>query len=367
MSGKLPVYDNFYHHNRNYGCRFSEIIYKGFKTIILENEKLRISILAGKGTDIIEFLYKPKDIDFLWRSPLELNGSNQNPLTKNHSTGAFLDIYEGGWQELLPNITIPTNYKNTEMGFHGELSVLPWGYKILVDTPHEVKIKFYVRMRRCPFYVEKIISIKSMDTFIEFEESIKNEGDEDFKFMWGHHPVIGKPFLDENCVIDIPKGAKGLTYEADFSGNSPFPEDMEFEWPFIDDRDGKKIDISKLMSPDKKTAFNIYITGLKEGWCGITNRSMGLGFGLKWDIKVFKYLLFWFVYRGFYNFPFYGRTYNIGMEPYSAIPANLDKVMEFGREFTLNPGEELKTRYQAITYLSKDRIKGFNENNQVIK
>ena len=366
MSKKLPSYDNFYHYNRNYGCRFSEIIYQGHKTVVIENEKLRVSILLDKGTDIIEFLYKPEDMDFMWRSPAELDGTNKNLLTKNHSTGSFLDIYEGGWQELLPNISIPTNYKNAELGFHGELSFLPWKYKVLKDDPYEVSIKFYVRMNRCPLFIEKVIKIKSMDTFIGFEQCIKNEGDEDFKFMWGQHPVVGKPFLDEDCVIDLPEDSIGITYEADFSGNSPFEENKEFVWPIIEDRKGKKIDISKVMPPEAKIAFNVYIKDIKEGWFGITNQSRGLGFGLKWDVNVFRHFLIWYVYRGFYNFPFYGRTYNIGLEPYTAIPANFDEVVKLGREYTLDPGEELRTKYYAITYTGKNRIKGFDDKNNVI-
>ena len=67
---KNPEYDNFYHHNRNYGCRYKEVIYRGLKNIILENEKIRIRIVVERGTDIMEFLYKPMDIDFLWKGPL---------------------------------------------------------------------------------------------------------------------------------------------------------------------------------------------------------------------------------------------------------------------------------------------------------
>lgn len=366
MSQKLPVYDNYYHYNRNYGCRFSEIICRGYKIVVIENEKLKVSVLLDKGADIIEFLYKPQDMDFMWRSPLELEGTNKNPLTKSHPTGAFLDTYEGGWQDLLPNISTPTNFKNAELGFHGELAFLPWKYKVVEDNPYEVSIKFFVRMNRCPLFVEKIVKIKSMESFIEFEESIKNEGGEDFKFMWGQHPVVGKPFLDENCVIDLPDDSTGITYESDFSGNSPFEENKEFLWPIVEDRNGNRVDISKVMASEAKTAFNIYIKDIKEGWFGITNLFRGLGFGIKWNIDVFKHFLIWYVYRGFYNFPFYGRTYNIGLEPYTAIPADFNEVLKLGRELTLDPGQELRTKYYAIAYTSNKRIKGFDDNNEVI-
>lgn len=360
---KKNIYDNFYHHNRNYGCRHHEVIYKGYRTLVLENEKLRISILVEKGTDIIELLYKPKDIDFMWRSPADYGGFDKNPFSKEHETGAFLDVYEGGWQELLPSITAPTNYKGMGLGFHGEILLLPWDYQIVTDDPYEVKVKLFVRMRRAPLYVVKYITIKSGSPVLDFEEEIINEGDEEFKFMWGHHPAIGKPFLDENCVIDLPNGATGQIYQVDFSGNSPFAPDTEFEWPHIKDMDGRTVDLSRVMSPDRKTAFNMYIKDIKEGWYGITNLDRQVGFGMKWDIEIFRYMLIWSVYRGFYNYPFYGRTYNIALELYSAIPDSLDEAIKLDRALTLAPGEKLGTRFKAIVYESKKRIKGFDQDN----
>jgi Domain of unknown function (DUF4432) len=360
------MYDNFYHHTRNYGCRHSEIVLKGYRALIVENEKIRATILLDKGTDIIELLYKPQDVDFLWRSPLELNGENRNPVTKEIQSGSVLDNYEGGWQELLPSISTPTNYKGMGLGFHGEVMFLPWGYQVIEDTPSCLQILFSVRMRRAPLFVTKRLTLRSGSTTLEFEETVMNEGDEDFKFMWGHHPAIGKPFLDEGCVIDLPRGATGLTYQADFSGNSPFDANQEFEWPLARDRKGNLVDISRIMSPGVKTAFNIYIANLREGWYGITNPRLKIGFGMKWDVKVFKYLLLWAVYRGFFNFPFYGRTYNVALEPYSAIPDSLDDVIRLGRELSLQPQQTLTTRFACIVYESDRRIGGFTDDGSPI-
>jgi len=70
---------------RNHGCRITdELVYKGMRTIILENELIRVGILIDKGTDIFEFLYKPTDTDFLLRSPIGL--SNRNNFTETVTT-----------------------------------------------------------------------------------------------------------------------------------------------------------------------------------------------------------------------------------------------------------------------------------------
>ncbi len=363
---KMNTYNNFYHHNRNYGCRINEIEFNGFKSLILENELLRILVMYEKGTDIVELLYKPLDVDFMWRSPIEVNAYNKNPITKEHPVGSFFDVYEGGWQEILPNINSPTNYKETGLGLHGEICFLPWSYQVIIDRVDKIKVKFFVRMKRAPLFVTKIITLRSYSPVIEFEESIINEGDEEFKFTWGHHPAIGIPFLSEKCVIDLPEGTKGRTYYKDFSGNSILPTGVEFEWPFIRDKNGNVVDLSKIMSPDLRTAFCVSFENMKEGWYGITNIDKGIGFGMKWDVDVFKYIWMWAVYRGYYNFPFYGRTYNIALELWSAIPDNLDEVINMGRELSLQSMEKLKTKFKVIVYQSKSRINGFDDYNKVI-
>jgi len=63
-----------YEHFRNYGCRLHmDYFYKNLRVAVLENEYLRVSVLIDKGTDIFEFLYKPKDMDFMWLSPWGIN------------------------------------------------------------------------------------------------------------------------------------------------------------------------------------------------------------------------------------------------------------------------------------------------------
>ncbi|HCP72884.1 MAG TPA: hypothetical protein DIT91_05605, partial [Actinobacteria bacterium] len=44
-------------------------IYSGEIEIVeLENDLLKISILAGRGADLVELTYKPKNLDLAWQS-----------------------------------------------------------------------------------------------------------------------------------------------------------------------------------------------------------------------------------------------------------------------------------------------------------
>ncbi len=359
-------YKNFYQHNRNYGCRFKKIVYKGYKSLLIENEKLRLLILLEKGSDILEFLYKPKDIDFLWKSHIEIDGSCRNPVTREYKSGSFLDTYEGGWQEILPSFGSAHNYKNTNMGVHGELYSLPWDYEVVADDVYKVRLKLFVRMKRTPFFVEKVITIRTGESFVEIEECIINEGCQKFKFMWGQHPALGKPFLDENCIIDLPDGLNGKTHRANISSTDIMPVDISFKWPMVNSLDGKEISLNRIMSPEVKTDFRVWLEGFKQGWYAITNRQLKVGFGLKWDCDIFKYLFIWFSYGGWLDAPFYGRCYTVAPELQSSMPDNLEEVISLNRELELKPGEKLKTKYYAIAYEADRKIEGFDDNNRPI-
>src|SRR5260370_25629784 len=115
-----------YSHSRNFGCRISEFILAGHRSVALENEKLRITIIADKGSDIYEFLYKPRDVDFLWRSRLGLRDASHFVATSPRDEGPHTDYYEGGWQEMFPNCGKPSTHQGAQIGQHGDGLLLPW-------------------------------------------------------------------------------------------------------------------------------------------------------------------------------------------------------------------------------------------------
>ena len=190
--------------DRNYGCRLTtEGTLKGLRTIVLENQKLRITVLLDKGTDIFEFLYKPLDIDFMWRSPMPLHNPMHFIPSTCSSFGSFYDHYEGAWQEIVPSFGPPSSYKGAEYGLHGESSLLPWDFRVINDRSECISVDFWVRLYRSPFYIEKRLTLEENSSILKINEFIKNEANEPMAVMWGHHPALSEVFLDEYCTIDM--------------------------------------------------------------------------------------------------------------------------------------------------------------------
>ena len=358
----------YYSHDRNWGCRISdEHIFRGLRTLVMENELLRVSVLLDKGTDIYEFLYKPLDVDFMWRGPTPLRDPRTFASTIQREDGNFMDYYFGGWQEIFPSGGAPHyTYKGAELGQHGEVSIIPWSCGIEKDTVDEVAAKMWVRTYRTPFYLEKTLRLKSGIAALFFEERVVNEGREEMDFMWGHHPAFGHPFLDASCRIDIP-ATKVFVHEPLYCNTSRLTPGAEFKtFPIIKDKDGNDYDLSVVPPPEVKTSEMCYLMGLKDGWYALTNTRRKLGFGMRWDKEMFPIVWLWEVFTGYFGYPWYGRTYNIALEPFTSYPNGMANALARGTVKRIGPGQSIETRLLATAYSGLSRVHGIRDDGTVI-
>jgi hypothetical protein len=346
-----------YPRGRNYGCRLTtDGTLKGLRTLVMENQLLRVTVLIDKGTDIYELLYKPQDIDFMWRSPMQLHHPKDFVSATASSLGFFYDHFEGAWQEIVPNFGPPSSYKGAEFGLHGESNLIPWEFRVIEDRPERVSVDFWVRLYRSPFYIQKNLTLEADSCVLQIREFIENEAREEMAVMWGHHPALGEAFLDENCTIDHgyrkSHTQKVLSFE-----RQRLAVDCEHDWPLAQSISGEMIDMSKMPAPESDTADLLYFTEPESAWYGVTNQHLGLGFGMIWDIKTFPYLWMWQVCGGSYGYPWYGRTYNMALEIVSSPPGNgIASAIQDQTALILTPGERISTFANAIVYTGNGRL-----------
>ncbi|HEX5481149.1 MAG TPA: DUF4432 family protein [Terriglobia bacterium] len=335
-------------HHRNYGCRLSEFQLKGYRALSLENEKIRVTVLVDKGTDIYEFLYKPKDVDFLWRSYTGLRAmKNYQPMAPP-ADGMFSDFYEGGWQEMFPWGGHPSLHRGVNTGLHGEVTLTPWDYRIDTDTPEEVCVTCSVRTRRAPFLVEKTLAIYRHKPALHIQESIQNESGTDLQVVWGYHPAYGWPFLDETCAVELPPCQ--VLVGGYLDETSRLKENQEAAWPKLKLRAGGEVDISRIAAPSARSHDLAAITGFQEGWYAIRSQSKGVGCGLSWDAKVFPWLWFWQLYRGCPDYPFWGSEYVVAIEPVTSRALSFSDAVENGTVRTVAAGETLHNEVWAWAF-----------------
>lgn len=352
-----------YQHTRNYGCRITESILAGHRSVTLENEKLRITFIADKGTDIYEFLYKPRDVDFMWRTWVGLRDRSLYWQSSPRSPGAHNDFYEGGWQELFPNCGPPSMHQGAEIGQHGEVMLLPWRYTITRDNVEEIEVRFEVRTVRTPFHLVKTVSLRRNDAVLRIHERVTNESGQEVDFTWGHHPAFGWPFIDENCRIDLPPCR--IRVIEDYTPTlSRLKVKQLGDWPLAAGTDGEPVDLSRVAGPNTAAADMVFLEGIQEGWYAITNAARRIGFALRYPADVFKVLWYWQVYRGGRDYPWWSATYNIALEPCSSLPMLMHAAAR-GEALSLKPGESREIDLLAIAYEGLESVKEVTREGEV--
>lgn len=330
-----------YIHTRNYGCRIRRYTMDGVRMLSMENQCLKVVFALDKGADIVELVYKPRDVDLMWHSFNELKSIKHMPTTASEK-GNFMHGYVGGWQELFPTYGSPASWQGAQIGQHGEACIYPWECEVLEDLPERIKIKLSVRLLRSPFSIEKEVTLGENSTRLLIKEKITNEGAATQTFMWGQHPALGWPFIDENTRLEV-KGKPQIIMSQAINPSSPVEPGATGTWPLMQGKDGKPVDMSRAYAHEERISMEYGLCDLEEGTYRLVNEKLGLGFRMEWDLEKYPYLWIWGMYCGHESFPWYGRAYTMAVEPWSSMPANYDAALANGCVHRLGAGESTET------------------------
>lgn len=329
-------------------CKLSdEWSINDMKVIWMENDFLKIGILAGRGSDIFEFRYKPLNLDFMLRLKKGIKNPQKDFSQMRHTPNQFEDYYYGGWQEILPN-SPGFNYRGAELGQHGEVSLIPWKYSILTDTPEKISVKFWTSPLRVPIKIEKTLTMVFDKAELFIEEKLTNESKTDLDIIWGQHIAFGLPFLKDGGKIET--NAKKIISEVAMPPARRFKPGIETDYPNCININGDKDDAS-IIPPATDTPYSelSYLSNFDGGGeYTIFNSGKNIGFNLKWDSKLFKYLWLWQERYSTENSPWWGDAYAIALEPWTSMwKADAEKAIENGEWVKLKKNEPILTSLTA--------------------
>ena len=237
----------------------------------------------------------------------------------------------------------------TFQGLHGEVSLLPFEAQVIENTPERVAVRTWVRTYRNPLTLERTMALEAGKAALFIHEKLVNESPAEFAVMWGHHPSVGTPFLDEHCVVKAPAGKVEV---ASFHPNGLWEPGGDYDFPMVPNRrTGKLQDITHVLPRDTRSVDVVFFKELVEGWYTITNEKMGVGLGMAWDPGLFKYLWMWQVYGGHNDYPWYGRTYNCALEPFTSYPpGGIMNAIKNGSALYMKPEEVIETDLVAVAF-----------------
>ena len=337
---------------RNWGCRVHEYQWYGLDAVTLENERIRVSFLVGKGTDLVEFNYKARDLDFAWLAPGGIRNPHDLVAPHRDGVGPFIESYPGGWQEIFPSAGAPAEWAGATYGQHGEAFGLPWDMTIVEDSEERVAVRFTLRGVKTPCTIEKTVALESGKQMLSIKESLTNQAPVPFEAMWGHHITFGAPFLVPGCKIRLPDGIAARPHgDAVEAGARRVGSPDPFAWPNGTGIDGDTVDFS--IVPESGTSSELfYLSGFGDtGSYEIMRPDVGTGMRVHWDAKTLPYLWYWQEFGGTQSWPWWGRNFNIGLEPNSSYPTSgLPEAVANGSALTLRPGET-KTLWLEATIL----------------
>src|SRR5581483_10147868 len=312
---------------------------EGWLSLVLESEALRVTVLPHKGADIYSLVDLRSGVDVLFKAPWGLRPPGASPL-EGSGDDEFLWNYEGGWQELLPSVNEACIYRGRRIPFHGEVATLPWEHEVMDDADG---IQLWTRCRQTPFRLERTMRLQG-DT-LELTGTVANESDEPAHLVWGHHCVVGAPFLEAGCRLEVAARTIVTAPELWEPETARIEPGQRTEWPHAPLRAGGTVDLREIPGPEAGSHDDLYVTDFVDGALSVTNPRLGLRFELGWDPDVFRYVVLWQPYGGALAQPLAG-SYALGVEPWTSR-FNLERALEAGEAVELGGGERFESTVRA--------------------
>jgi len=324
-------------------CSITSSTLNGWTAVTLGNSLIEVTVLPEKGADIYRFIDVASRIDVLGKTPSGLLPPHSPP--RDGRVGfEFLDNYEGAWQELFPNTLMPCTNLGRTIPMHGEVATLPWTVQLERESAEEVRIVLSVRCRQLPLTLTRSMSLSAHSSTLLIDEEVRNTSDDRVAFVWGHHPLLGPPFLDAGCRIDSNACTVHTLAPAELA-TATFAPGQRSHWPYVKHVDGGNIDLRMIADANAGTHDHAYLTDLERGWIEVENPRLRLAFALEWDPGVFRWLINWRPFGGSHQPPLEG-IYGMAIEPW-ASQSNLVAAIETGDALALDGRKSLRTWLRA--------------------
>jgi galactose mutarotase-like enzyme len=311
--------------------------WEGHEIIELNSPALHVKVSLTRGAEILELRSKKLDLDLMWHGHEDIVRNRPAIQSINAPIGNFLDNFSGGWQEVLPAAQYPIEYKGAAIGAHGEVAMLSWDYRILIDDPDSMSVEFSVDLRRFPMRLVRVMTLQ--DGVLRFDESAENLSGQSLDFQWGHHLVIGGPFINEGTEILVNNGER-IEIPNYPSPTYRFFADSESEWPLAQKRTGEIVDVTRLPESDG-TDGHLILGPMEEAAVALRNHDLKTDIRLTWDKKIFPYCWIWMVFGGIPGWPLWGRERLVTIEPFSSPVISLTDAIAEGKTLRLDSQEKI--------------------------
>ncbi|MBC8167760.1 MAG: hypothetical protein H7Y20_18055 [Bryobacteraceae bacterium] len=289
----------------------AETIYRDRKAVSIENELVRVTVLA-EGGHIAAILHKHSGVNPLWtppwnsiepstwdpqRCPEYGDDSESRLLSGLMGHNVCIDLFGGpSKDEALAGIPV-----------HGEASVLPYEITATDDT-----MNCACRMPMSQILFRRALQLDGESVLIS--ESVENLSPWDRPIAWQQHVTLGPPFLQHGHTQFDVTATASRTYEGDFG--DLFKSGVEFFWPHAPLADGGEYDLRTFTERRVSAGYTAHLLdrGSDEAHWSARSADLSVEFGYRWRRADFPWLGIWEENRSRQNPPWNGETVARGME-----------------------------------------------------
>jgi len=309
---------------------------RGIDTVLLENDALRVEILAGKGADITQLVDKRTNTNVLFEAPHDWHAPGDGHGGGPSDRFAFLDHYPGGWQTILPSAGDPATVASASFGAHGESSVVPWDVIRIVDRDTAVGVTLSTTLPRYPLEVERTVELEEAETRLDVVERVTNVGEVPVHYQWLQHVALGAPLVGPETTLDVSVDT-GRT-DAYQNDTARVPADTAFDWPIVEGVDGETVDLGTCPPKSERAVDGATLTSV-DGRYTVSNPDLDLAATVEYDPEQFPWLWYWGSFGGYEHSPFFGREYVLGLEPCTSPVSGLQTAIEDDQADEIEPGD----------------------------
>jgi len=310
---------------------------EGLDSLVLENDRLRVTVLPGLGGHVFELIDVPTERDLLWHNP------RTHPRPAPYGAH-FDDWWSGGWDEIFPSGDRGTLH-GEQLPYMGELWCVPWTAETWSEGD-EAGIRMSGFGTIAPARFERTLSLRADEPVLRARYRIENLDVRPLPFTWGIHPTFA---VTPEHRIDLPADEMIVGVS---SHPSMGTAGDSYHWPWLPDPSAPSVprDVRRVRPREDAVFGGHWATGLPGGWLALTDTSTRRGVAISFDPLVFPHAWLWQVYGGWRG------HHHLALEPWTSHPQQLEDAVAAGRARWLEPGASLETEVAFVLYEGLDGV-----------
>lgn len=277
--------------------------FAGLPALRLSNGQLSLVVVPDLGGKIAS-LTDTQGREWLWRNPYL--AWRRPGLETSYVREADL----GGWDECFPAVAAGTYplepWRGEPVRDHGEV----WAARCDVRWTGD-RLQLWAEGVHFPYVFRRTLQLHPTAPVLDIDYEVTNRSNSPFVYVWCAHPLLA---IEPGMRIELPAGSPVRRY-----GAGPVPE--RFVWPLAG-----SLDVSQVPDADAGWAAKLFAGPLSTGTIALHDPARNRSLHFEFDPTQIPYAALWLNY-GAWSGAGTAPYYNVGLEPASGAPDDLDSAL----------------------------------------